>query len=379
LGVSWSCLGDGITTYRIEKTPSAAKGGEAASPAKGDAGGKSEIRGPGASLQWKAPVAWDAAPPGGIRLLSFKATGKNGKTADVSVIPLPGMAGTDLDNVNRWRGQIGLPPVPLEELGHLSTPVTISGQMTLLYEFAGTPPEAQGKSRILAAVLRREGTAWFFKMTGDDDLVAGEKAHFVEFLRSMNFTAGENATAELPPNHPVTGGLPSAHPPVGNLPAAHPPIGNVPGPAANSAPAEQNHPKWNVPGSWKEVSGGQFLVAKFLIAGTGDSHAAVNVSTSAGDGGGLSGNINRWRGQLGLDQLGAREVEQLAKPFPVPDGKAKLVELSGSDPRTGNKTRLVAFIVSRKGETWFYKLMGDEPLVKQEQEHLARMVNSAAY
>jgi hypothetical protein len=46
-----------------------------------------------------------------MRVASFRVTGKDGKQADVSVIPLPGLAGSDLDNVNRWRGQVGLPSV----------------------------------------------------------------------------------------------------------------------------------------------------------------------------------------------------------------------------------------------------------------------------
>jgi hypothetical protein len=31
------------------------------------------------------------------------------------------------------------------------------------------------KTRILAGILRKEGVAWFFKMTGPDALVAGQK------------------------------------------------------------------------------------------------------------------------------------------------------------------------------------------------------------
>ena len=48
--------------------------------------------------------------------------------ADVSVIPLPGMAGRDIDNVNRWRGQVGLAPVSEGELGKLAETVQVGGQ-----------------------------------------------------------------------------------------------------------------------------------------------------------------------------------------------------------------------------------------------------------
>ena len=62
---------------------------------------------------------------------------------------------------------------------------------------------------------------------------------------------------------------------------------------------EDRKPTWTVPSGWQEGQLAQFLVAKYVIAGA-DGTAAVNVSSLAGDGGGLLANVNRWRGQLGL-------------------------------------------------------------------------------
>jgi len=61
------------------------------------------------SLAWDLPKGWTEARAGGMRLATLKppVTGK----IDVSVIVLPGTAGGELANVNRWRGQIGLQPV----------------------------------------------------------------------------------------------------------------------------------------------------------------------------------------------------------------------------------------------------------------------------
>ena len=47
-----------------------------------------------------------------------------------------------------------------------------------------------------------------------------------------------------------------------------------------------------------------------MLTGDGGATAAVNVSSSAGEGGGLIGNVNRWRGQLGLAPLSEAEVNQ---------------------------------------------------------------------
>ncbi|MEX2091374.1 MAG: hypothetical protein WD971_01790 [Pirellulales bacterium] len=43
--------------------------------------------------------------------------------------------------------------------------------------------------RMLAAVLPDGDTIWFFKLTGDRDLVAAQRETFQSFLRSQRFTA----------------------------------------------------------------------------------------------------------------------------------------------------------------------------------------------
>src|SRR5208283_5896950 len=74
-------------------------------------------------LTWTTPPGWTELPAGEMRVASFKVTGADGKQADVSVIPLPGGAGGDFSNVNRWRGQVGLAPVSEAELPQLAQPV----------------------------------------------------------------------------------------------------------------------------------------------------------------------------------------------------------------------------------------------------------------
>ncbi len=63
-------------------------------------------RAQGAPLQYTLPPGWQEKPLSPMRLASFKATSPDGKETDVSVVSLPGIAGGDLANVNRWRGQV---------------------------------------------------------------------------------------------------------------------------------------------------------------------------------------------------------------------------------------------------------------------------------
>ena len=61
-------------------------------------------------LKYTLPDGWKEKALTQLRVASFEVS-ENGKTADVSVIPLGGMAGGDPANVNRWRGQVGQPPL----------------------------------------------------------------------------------------------------------------------------------------------------------------------------------------------------------------------------------------------------------------------------
>ncbi len=223
-----------VQEYRVskEQTPAQAKGQLAALPP-----GHPDTSGAAApALQYKLPTGWREAPLGVMRAASFRIAGKDGKEADVSVIPL-GPEGSDLNNVNRWRGQVGLPGVSDAELAKLAQTVEIAGQSASLYDLAGTTPGSGDKSRILAAITRRDGTAWFFKMTGDDALVAGQKPAFVDFLKSVTFMTGM-AQAQLPPSHPPIDGM------------------KMMGQTGTAASSGQPKPNWEVPSGWKEIPGG---------------------------------------------------------------------------------------------------------------------------
>jgi hypothetical protein len=320
-------------------------------------------------LQWKAPSSWKEIPPGEMRVASFKVADTNGKQADVSVVPLPGEAGGDFSNVNRWRGQVGLAPVSEDDLKKLAQPVELAGQPADLYEQDGKNPAGE-PTRILAVIQRRDGMAWFFKMTGDSQLVAREKSNFVKFLGTIQFTAGE-AVAALPPSSP-----PFAD---GSLPAGHPDI-SAPPTSVDSVPvASTGKPRWKVPTGWKEVPGGQFLAAKFVITGDGGGQAAVNVSSSAGNGGGVAANVNRWRKQLGLGELSGDELAKIVRPITTTSGSATLVAMNGTDARSGQPASLVGAIVLQPGQAWFYKLMGDAQIVGAQKEAFTAFVQAAEY
>ena len=56
-----------------------------------------------------------------------------------------------------------------------------------------------------------------------------------------------------------------------------------------------------------------------------------------------------------------------------------IVDFTGTDSKTGKPARLVGAIVPQNGQTWFYKLMGDEQIVAQQKDAFIKFIQSAKY
>ena len=314
------------------------------------------------SLQYTLPTGWEKKELTQMRVASFSAK-QDGKQADVSVIPLAGMASNDPANVNRWRGQVGLGALSEAELAKLAENVTVGEAPAELYDLAGTAPGSGDAERILGVILHREDTAWYFKMTGDAALVEAQKPAFIAFLKSVTFGAPTGAPAPVDMSQ-----LPASHPPIGGMNSTFP---------AASVPTGDK-PTWTVPAGWQEGPLAQFLIAKYTITGDGGAQAAVNVSSLTGDGGGLLPNVNRWRTQLGLTPLAEADLAKLPT-IDASGTQATLIEFSGTDGRTGKPAQLVGVVLPLGGQTWFYKLMGDAGIVAQQKDALVKFVQSAKY
>ena len=98
-------------------------------------------------------------------------------------------------------------------------------------------------------------------------------------------------------------------------------------------------------------------------------------TATAGDGGGLAPNVNRWRGQLGLSPVD--EVSTVT--FAVPGGQAQLVDISGASVQTGKAAALIGVVVTLSDRTWFYKLMGDPALVAAGKDAFTQFVKGVKY
>jgi hypothetical protein len=214
LALATGCKDRTITAYRIPKEPVATQstpnpsaaastndlpeghppiGAAQASPPAADAspgGGMGSMPNgqpvnvaAGNALVWTAPQHWQTKAPGSIRKGSYNVPGKDGAVADLAITAFPGDTGGLFANVNRWRGQVGLPPITEDKLGEAVEHVDVGDLHIDIVDMLGT---ANGQAtRVLGAIVPHGRETWFFKLTGPDALVAGERDNFRAFLKTI--------------------------------------------------------------------------------------------------------------------------------------------------------------------------------------------------
>ena len=123
------------------------------------------------------PEGWTEGPP--VKMAAVALQVSDGDTkALITVTSLRG-GGSQLQNVNRWRGQIGLGPLTQEQLIATAKKVEVGRSAGDLYEMS-----EQGRA-IFGVIVENQDQMWFVKMTGDTPLVERERERFIEFLKSL--------------------------------------------------------------------------------------------------------------------------------------------------------------------------------------------------
>lgn len=140
----------------------------------------------GNGLTWTAPATWTAKAASAMRKGSY-AVKRDGAEADLSITAFPGDTGGLHANLNRWRGQVGLPAASPADLDAALLHLDGQGVHFDVIDLVG--PGATGSTRLLGAVTSAGGNSWFFKLMGPDALVAAEKPAFLTFLKSVKAPA----------------------------------------------------------------------------------------------------------------------------------------------------------------------------------------------
>ncbi|MDX1945772.1 MAG: hypothetical protein SFU86_10280 [Pirellulaceae bacterium] len=268
---------------------------------------------------WKLPEGWTEKPGGELRFATIVIPSGE-KPLEISVIPLP--RGDDdgaylLENVNRWRGQVSLPPINKAELARTTETIKV----------------------------------------GDYDCT------FV----SLVGTSGGGGGMSGAPFAPFAKGPPSG-------PAAGPPAS---GPAGGPAPAavpESDELTFEIPAGWTAGQQNQFSKLAFNVS-DGEKSLVITVSQLGPAAGDVLQNINRWRGQVGLAPTTIAELTPTLQSVATLGVTGQMVTLA-APPEASPRKALLGVIAAAPDGVWFVKLIGDHDLALREKDHFEAFVKS---
>ncbi len=145
----------------------------------------------GKALDWDLPEGWNSENhQGGMRYATLKSP--RPRDVEVSVISLPGTAGGELANVNRWREQLSLPPITEATLASRRVRLgAVAGQISV---FDINNPDVPN-GRMAVGMAQVDTHTWFFKMTGDGKAVLQARPAFLQLLRSLRPTSRSSEVA----------------------------------------------------------------------------------------------------------------------------------------------------------------------------------------
>jgi hypothetical protein len=318
------CKREQVTSYQTPKEDHSVKplSMPGMGPAMMGAGASQESAPP--QLKWTAPKDWQEKSAQ-MGAWAFRVEGDDGKYADIKVIPL--RAGPEIEqrSVDMWREELGLPELPVDQIK--GEDIEVAGAKGHSYDLKSDEPRFAGKykARTTAAILEKDGTLWFVKMAGEESIVSAQEQNFKDFLKSFHFESA--------------------------MPSGHPQIASAPGGGGFTG-----GPDWKMPPTWTKSPPRQMVMAAYQTS-NGSATAEVTVSSFDGPTGGLLANVNRWRGQVGLGPIDEGAAATQVKTVDLSDGsKASVVDVEGTNPKTGKPGRLYGLIVPRGTQTWFYKI-----------------------
>jgi hypothetical protein len=140
-------------------------------------------------LVWTTPEGWTEKPPGQMRLIDM-SFGPGGE-GECYVSAMPGAAGGLAANINRWRGQVGQPPLSDEEIDKLPRKMFLGAPAHFVsadgdFKNVGEETSRTGY-RLLGLIHQAPDLTLFVKMTGPQALVEQNTAAFEAFCQSVQF------------------------------------------------------------------------------------------------------------------------------------------------------------------------------------------------
>jgi hypothetical protein len=283
---------------------------------------------------WKLPAGWTE---GGERPMRFATllmpTDDKPLEVAISAASWPGTPVSVVANVNRWRGQLQLPP---------------------------TDPVNVGKA------IR--------------EIKAGDKTITIVDLRGR-YTGGM-----MPP---FAGGAGRATSPgaAPNLPPGHPPVepNQTAPPAASSQLPTPSVPKFTVPADWKQLPASGMRVAAFAL-GDAERRAEVTITPFSLNAGPRIAdpfeNTNMWRGAVGLPPVKKDDLPKYTDTIEI-EGKpaiyVRVVPDSAVPSESQIKEATLAAMAKTGDQIWFIKFKGDRDVVTTQEDAFKTFLKSLRF
>lgn len=342
------CQDDGVRTYSVPKEGAA----RPAAPAP--------TRAPAAAVDalptWDLPAGWQQREGSGMRYATV-VMGEGDEAPEIRVTPLGIMAGDVLPNVNRWREQLSLGPIDESGLASVLTKIQVDGQEADLVRIVSDESTGEEALETLAAIVRTEDRAWFFMSMGPRAQIEPHEDAFREFVGSIRMQAPVNPHA-------------MASTPAGEVTNPHATASSGETSETGSLQTGDGELAWTLPPGWSQVPNSSTMrIATFQV-----DDAEFTITKFPGSVGGLLANVNRWRGQLGLDpvtDLSNQEQEAVN----VAGSPGMLLDLAPRNAAAAD-TRMFVTLVPRGDFTWFLKLTGRNELLEDEAAHYRSLIDS---
>lgn len=273
-------------------------------------------------LTFTLPDGWSEIEPAQFRDVNLRA-GPNGELECYLTYLAGGGGGAKL-NVDRWRGQFGLPESSEAEFAALprtqlllrdAVRVEMSGNLSAM----NAAPKSD--HTMIALFAEFPAFAMTLKLIGPTALVAAERAKFDALTASFAFQAlGEAGSAN------------SAEPAPKKDDAAK----KADEPTA-AGPFDATKVKWATPTGWVTGTGSSMRLVTYDVPGG----AQIWVTPLSGGAGGLRANLDRWRKEMSLEPLTDEEFAALPN-LRILGVETPWLDLKGSYAGMGGPTNLPA-------------------------------------
>ncbi len=137
-------------------------------------------------LAVEPPEGWQPTALTLFRKAAYEVKDENDPAKSVEITVTTGAGGSDLANVNRWRGQVGLPPIAGGELDEAFQGFDVGGHQGRFLELVG-PENTSPRKAMYVIMVEADQRLWFIKLIGDAQLAEREKPRFEAFAKTVTF------------------------------------------------------------------------------------------------------------------------------------------------------------------------------------------------